>query len=113
MQLCAPAQQYSQWTQARRGASPEYKMYVLQFIFPLRGDCMNIEEVASLVSKAMSEHSHTKSFCIRVMSDNNTIKLLGQVSSYYQKSLVITVALKACPGKEVVFDDVVVARPSE
>lgn len=69
----------------------------------------SIEELVSLVDKAMTEHSHTKSLCIQVISENDTIKLMGRVNSYFLKSVVITVARKACPHKELMFNDVVVA----
>lgn len=75
---------------------------------------MSIEELVSLVDKAMSEHSHTKSLCIQVVpAENDSIRLMGQVSSYYLKSMVITVARKVCPDKELVFNDVVVAYHQE
>lgn len=70
---------------------------------------MTIEEVVSLVGKAVSEHSYTKAFRIQVVpAENNTIKLMGQVHTYFQKCLVITVARQVCKDRELAISDVVV-----
>ena len=67
---------------------------------------MTNHEIASLVTKAVADNDCTKSFRIKVVSDADTIRLMGKVNSYFQKQLLITVVRKICPHKEFLVNDV-------
>jgi len=75
---------------------------------------MTIGEVVSLVNKAVSEHAHTRTLRVQIVpAEDDTLRMLGEVHSYFQKSMLITVVRKVCPDKALAVGEVVVSKPAE